>query len=36
MLPLASAHGFSRLIYIGSLSKLLSPSLRMGYLVDAP
>lgn len=36
MLPLASAHGFSRLIYIGSLSKLLSPSLRIGYLVAAP
>jgi GntR family transcriptional regulator/MocR family aminotransferase len=36
MLPLASAHDFSRLIYIGSLSKLLSPSLRIGYLVAAP
>jgi GntR family transcriptional regulator/MocR family aminotransferase len=35
MLPLASAHGFSRLLYIGSLSKLLSPSLRIGYLVAA-
>jgi GntR family transcriptional regulator/MocR family aminotransferase len=36
MLPLASAHDFSRLIYIGSISKLLSPSLRIGYLVAAP
>jgi len=36
MLPLASGHGFGRLMYIGSLSKLLSPSLRIGYLVAAP
>jgi GntR family transcriptional regulator/MocR family aminotransferase len=36
MLPLASAYGFSRLAYIGSLSKLLSPSLRIGYLVGSP
>jgi GntR family transcriptional regulator/MocR family aminotransferase len=35
MLPLASAHSFNRLLYIGSLSKLLSPSLRIGYLVAA-
>ncbi len=35
LLPLASAHGFGRLLYIGSLSKLLSPSLRIGYLVGA-
>jgi GntR family transcriptional regulator/MocR family aminotransferase len=35
MLPLASAHGWGKLIYIGSLSKLLSPSLRIGYLVAA-
>jgi GntR family transcriptional regulator/MocR family aminotransferase len=33
LLPLASAQGFGRLAYIGSLSKLLSPSLRIGYLV---
>ncbi len=36
MLPLASAHGFARLMYIGSLSKLLAPSLRIGYLVGSP
>ncbi len=35
MLPLASAQSFGRLLYIGSLSKLLSPSLRIGYLVAA-
>jgi len=35
MLPLASANSFNRLLYIGSLSKLLSPSLRIGYLVAA-
>jgi GntR family transcriptional regulator/MocR family aminotransferase len=35
MLPLASTHGWGKLIYIGSLSKLLSPSLRIGYLVAA-
>jgi len=35
LLPLASAQGFGRLIYIGSLSKLLSPSLRIGYLVGS-
>ncbi len=35
MLPLASAHGWGKLMYIGSLSKLLSPSLRIGYLVAA-
>lgn len=32
MLPLASADSDGRVIYIGSLSKLLSPSLRLGYL----
>ncbi len=32
MLPLASADPDGRVIYIGSMSKLLSPSLRLGYL----
>lgn len=32
MLPLASADPDGRVVYIGSLSKLLSPSLRLGYL----
>jgi GntR family transcriptional regulator/MocR family aminotransferase len=36
MLPLASAHGWGQLLYIGSLSKLLSPSLRIGYIAAAP
>ena len=35
MLPLASFDGDGHVIYIGSLSKLLSPSLRLGY-VSAP
>ncbi|MBU2760214.1 PLP-dependent aminotransferase family protein [Acidithiobacillus sp. RW2] len=33
MLPLASIDRWGKVIYIGSLSKLLSPSLRLGYLV---
>jgi GntR family transcriptional regulator / MocR family aminotransferase len=33
MLPLASADVSGKVVYIGSLSKILSPSLRMGYLV---
>jgi GntR family transcriptional regulator / MocR family aminotransferase len=32
MLPLASADPYGRVIYIGSMSKLLSPSLRLGYI----
>jgi GntR family transcriptional regulator / MocR family aminotransferase len=32
MLPLASADPDGRVVYIGSMSKLLSPSLRLGYL----
>ena len=35
MLPIASLSGWGKLLYIGSLSKLLSPSLRIGYLVAA-
>ncbi len=33
MLPLASFEIFGKVVYIGSLSKILSPSLRLGYLV---
>ena len=32
MLPLASADLWGKVIYIGSLSKLLTPSLRLGYI----
>jgi len=32
MLPLASADSGGRVVYIGSMSKLLSPSLRLGYI----
>jgi GntR family transcriptional regulator/MocR family aminotransferase len=32
MLPLASADSAGRVVYIGSMSKLLSPSLRLGYI----
>jgi GntR family transcriptional regulator/MocR family aminotransferase len=32
MLPLASADPGGRVVYVGSMSKLLSPSLRLGYI----
>lgn len=32
MLPLASADPWGKVVYIGSMSKLLTPSLRLGYL----
>ena len=32
MLPLASADRGRKVVYIGSMSKVLSPSLRMGYM----
>jgi GntR family transcriptional regulator / MocR family aminotransferase len=32
MLPLISADRWGKVVYIGSLSKLLSPSLRIGYI----
>ncbi|MGI4813060.1 MAG: PLP-dependent aminotransferase family protein [Janthinobacterium lividum] len=35
MLPLASADQWSKVVYIGSMSKLVTPSLRCGYLVGA-
>jgi len=33
MLPLASIDHWGKVVYIGSMSKLLAPSLRIGYLV---
>ncbi|WP_081864515.1 MocR-like pyridoxine biosynthesis transcription factor PdxR [Chondromyces apiculatus] len=36
LLPLASADGLARVVYVGSFSKLLAPGIRVGYLVGPP
>ena len=36
MLPLASADHWGRVVYIGSMSKILTPSIRVGYVAAAP
>ncbi len=36
MLPLASADRWGKVVYIGSVSKLLSPSIRVGYIAASP
>nr|WP_276519258.1 PLP-dependent aminotransferase family protein [Corallococcus exiguus] len=36
LLPLQATAGSRRVVYIASLSKLLSPSIRLGYLVASP
>jgi GntR family transcriptional regulator/MocR family aminotransferase len=35
ILPMASSGNFDRIIYIGSMSKLVLPSIRLGYVVAA-
>jgi GntR family transcriptional regulator/MocR family aminotransferase len=36
MLPLASADRWGKVAYIGSMSKILSPSIRVGYVAASP
>ena len=36
MLPLASADRSDKVVYIGSMSKILTPSIRVGYVAAAP
>jgi GntR family transcriptional regulator/MocR family aminotransferase len=36
MLPLASADRWGKVFYIGSMSKILTPSIRLGYVAAAP
>jgi len=36
MLPLASADRLGRVVYVGSMSKILTPSVRLGYVAAAP
>jgi GntR family transcriptional regulator/MocR family aminotransferase len=36
MLPLASADRWGKVVYIGSMSKILTPSIRLGYVAGAP
>jgi GntR family transcriptional regulator/MocR family aminotransferase len=35
MLPLASADRLARVVYVGSMSKVLTPSIRLGYVAAA-